>query len=69
MGTAREIIWKADEIAREQGFNQSSWSKAAGKADSGQTVSRILSRGECKLSTLIDLLEPLGYEINLRRKG
>jgi len=68
MTTAREIIWKADEIAREQGLNQSSWSKAAGKADSGQTVSRILSRGECKLSTLIDLLDPLGYEVTFQKK-
>lgn len=69
MTTAREIIWKADEIARSQGFNQSSWSKAAGRADSGQTVSRILSKGECKLSTLVELLEPLGYEVALRRKA
>lgn len=68
MVTAREIIWKAEEVARSQGYNQSTWSKAAGKDSSGQTVSRMLARGECYLSTFIELLEPLGYEISIRRK-
>ena len=65
---ARDLILQADKIARGQGFTQSSWSKAAGRAESGQTVSRILSRGECKLGTFIDLLEPLGYEIRITKR-
>lgn len=61
MVEARDLILEADSIAREQGYTQARWSKAAGRAESGQTVSRILARGECKLGTLLDLLEPLGY--------
>lgn len=67
--TARELIWEADRIARSQGYTQAGWSRAAGKAESGQTVLKILKSGECKLGTLIDLLEPLGYEVSIRRKG
>ena len=66
MGT-RELIMQADSIAREQGFNQSTWSTAAGRAGNGQTVSRILSHGDCRLSTLMELLRPLGYEMRLVR--
>lgn len=65
--TARDLILKADWIARSQGYTQAGWSRAAGKAESGQTVSAILSSGECKLGTLIDLLEPLGYELEIRK--
>lgn len=60
---ARDLILQADTIARNQGYTQARWSKAAGRAPSGQTVSRILTRGECKVSTLLALLEPLGYEL------
>lgn len=65
---ARKLILEADSIARRQGLTQSRWSKLAGKAESGQTVSRIISRGECKIGTMIDLLEPLGYELCIRKK-
>ena len=65
--TARDLILQADTIARSQGFTLAGWSKAAGRAESGQTVSNILSSGECKLGTLIDLLEPLGYELFIRK--
>lgn len=65
--TARDLILQADSIARGQGFTQAGWSKAAGRAESGQTVSKILSSGECKLGTMIDLLAPLGYELTIRR--
>lgn len=61
--TARDLILEADTIARGQGLTQAAWSRAAGRAQSGQTVSRILARGECKISTLLQLLEPLGYEL------
>ena len=68
MRTARDLILQADRIAREQVYSQAGWSKVAGRAESGQTVSRILAYGECKVSTLIDLLAPLGYELEIRKK-
>lgn len=66
---ARDLILEADTIARGQGFNQAQWSRAAGKAESGQTVSRILARGECKVGTLVDLLRPLGYRLEIRKEN
>lgn len=66
MVEARDLILEADSIAREQGYTQARWSKAAGRAESGQTVSRILAKGECKVSTLLDLLKPLGYELVIK---
>ena len=67
MTTARDLILEADRIARDQGFTQARWSKAAGRAESGQTVSRILAKGECKVGTLVDLLEPLGYRLTITK--
>lgn len=64
---SRDLIMQADRIARSQGYTQAGWSKAAGRVETGQTVSRIITRGECKLGTLIDLLEPLGYELEIRK--
>ena len=66
---ARRLILEADRIARDQGYTQAGWSRAAGRAESGQTVSRILTRGECKVSTLIALLEPLGYRLIIVKDG
>lgn len=68
-GRPRDLILEADRIAREQGFTQAGWSKAAGRAESGQTVSRILAKGECKVGTLVDLLEPLGYRLTITKEG
>lgn len=62
---ARTLIMEADRIAREQGLNQKQWSTQAGHAESGQTVSRIISKGDCRLSTLLALLEPIGLELQL----
>ena len=63
----RALILKADGIARSQGMNQTKWSSAAGKAGNRQTVSRILSKGDCRLSTMQDLLRPLGYELTITK--
>lgn len=62
---ARMLIIEADQIARRKGLNQRQWSNVAGYAKNGQTVSRILSKGNCRLSTLVDLLEPLGCELKI----
>ena len=64
---ARDLTLQADRIARSQGFTQAQWSKAAGRAESGQTVSRVLSKGDCRVSTLLELLSPLGFELRIVR--
>ena len=60
---SRTLILEADKIARGKGMNQCEWSRNAGYANNGQTVSRILSKGDCRLSTMQALLRPLGYEL------
>lgn len=62
---ARSLIVKADQIARERGLNQKQWSAQAGHAKNGQTVSRIISKGDCRVSTFIALLKPLGMELTI----
>lgn len=66
---ARDLILQADAIARSKGMTQAQWSSMAGHASNGQTVSRIISRGECKLSTLVALLDTLGCELQIVSKG
>ena len=65
---ARDIILQADAIARKKGLTQSQWSSMAGYASNGQTVSRIMSRGECKLSTIVSLLDTVGCELMIVNK-
>jgi len=62
---AREIILQADAIARKKGMTQAQWSSMSGYASNGQTVSRIVNRGECKLSTIVSLLDTLGCELRI----
>lgn len=56
---ARELILDADRIASEKGLTQSQWSRQSGHASNGQTVSRIISKGDCRLSTFVELLNVL----------
>lgn len=65
---ARDLILQADAIARKKGMTQAQWSSMAGHASNGQTVSRILNRGECKLSTMIALLDSLDCELRIISK-
>lgn len=65
MVEAREIILQADAIARRKGMTQAQWSSMSGYASNGQTVSRIVNRGECKLSTIVSLLDTLGCELRI----
>ena len=65
---ARDLILQADSIARKKGMTQSQWSSLAGYASNGQTVSRIVSRGECKLSTIVALLDTVGCELKIVNK-
>lgn len=66
---SRDLILQADSIARSKGMTQAEWSSMAGFASNGQTVSRILNRGECKLSTMVALLDTLGCELRIVNKG
>lgn len=60
---ARSLILLADRIAREKGLTQSEWSSRAGFAKNGQTVSRIISKGNCRLSTFLRLLNVIDCEL------
>ncbi len=66
---ARTLIVEADRRARDQGMNQKQWSEKSGHASSGQTVSRIISKGDCRLSTFLALLETLNCELKIVEKG
>jgi hypothetical protein len=63
----RALILQADQLAREKGLNQKKWSDVAGYAKNGQTVSRIMSKGDCRMSTFLSLLKPLGAELRIVR--
>ena len=68
--SARELITRADEIARDQGMSQAEWCRRAGFDEFGKLVSRTYSRGNCKLNVLVELLNPLGYELAIvKREG
>ena len=63
---ARTLIIEADSIASKKGLTQSEWSRMAGYAKNGQTVSRILSKGNCKVSTLINLLNAVDCKLVIK---
>lgn len=60
---ARNLIVQADIIRSAQGLSQAEWSRAAGLDDAGVAVCRTFNKGNCKLSTILSLLSPLGYEL------
>ena len=66
---ARAIILEADRIAERKGLTQSQWSRNAGHATNGQTVSRIMSKGDCRVSTLIALLDAIGCELAIKEQN
>lgn len=63
--TARELIIEADQIRQTKNLSQAEWSRAAGLDEGGMAVSRTYNRGNCKLTTMIRLLKPLGYELKI----
>ena len=67
MVTARELIVDADRIAKERGLTQAEWCKRAGLDEVGVAVSRTYKRGDCKVSTLLRLLEPLGCKLSIQK--
>ena len=62
---ARTLIQQADRIATEKGLNQSQWSRMAGHASNGQTISRIMRQGDCRVSTLLELLDAIGCALKI----
>lgn len=64
----RALILMADGIASKKGLSQSQWSKNAGHASNGQTVSRIMRKGDCRLSTFIELLDAIGCELIIKEE-
>ena len=66
---SRTLILQADKIARSRGLNQTKWSTKAGYATNGQTVSRIISKGDCRISTFIDLLDAIGCELVIKEEN
>ena len=65
--TARDLIVQADKIRQDEGISQAEWGRRAGFDDFGKAVSRTYFRGNCKLSTLVMLLKPLGYELKIEK--
>ena len=62
---ARQLITQADEIRREQDMTQAEWCRRAGFDEFGKLVSNTYRRGNCKLSVFLQLLKPLGLEIQI----
>lgn len=65
---ARDLILEADRIRNDQGLTQAEWSRLSGLDDAGMAVSRTYNRGNCKLSVMVQLLAPLGYELRLVKR-
>ena len=64
---SRDLIREADRIRNDLNMTQSEWSTLAGLDGDGSTVCRIYKRGSCQLSTMVRLLEPLGYELKIMK--
>ena len=64
---ARDLIVRADQIRQEKGLSQAEWSRQAGLDEVGMAISRTYSKGNCKLTTMVRLLRPLGYELQIRK--
>ena len=65
---ARELICQADRIRQGQQITQTEWCRRSGFDQYGKLVSNSYRRGDCKLSVLVQLLKPLGYELQIVAK-
>lgn len=66
---ARNLIMECDRIADKKNLSQSEWSRRAGHAKNGQTISRIMSKGDCRLSTFIALLNAIGCSLEIKENN
>lgn len=64
---AQDLIIEADKIRQEMELTQAEWSRRAGYDEYGKLISNAFLRGDCKVSVLARLLEPLGYELRIVR--
>lgn len=65
--TARELIVQADKIRQDQNLSQAELSRRAGFDECGVAICRTYNRGNCKLSTMIQMLKPLGYALKIEK--
>ena len=65
---ARQLITEADQIRSAQNMTQAEWSRRAGFDQFGKLISNSFNRGNCKLSVMIQLLKPLGYELKIVKR-
>ena len=66
--TARDVIVEADKIRQDQGLTQAEWCRQSGYDEYGKLISNAYKRGNCKLSVLLNLLRPLGYELTIQKR-
>lgn len=66
---ARELICQADRIRQDLNLTQTEWCKRSGFDQYGKLVSNSYRRGDCKLSVITQLLDSLGYELRITKKG
>ena len=64
---ARELIVMADKIRQEQNLTQTEWSRRAGYDIYGKLISNAYARGDCRLSVITQLLQPLGYTLEITK--
>lgn len=62
---ARGLILQADIIRQAKGLSQAEWCRQAGFDEFGKLVSNTFNRGNCKMSVFIQLLRPLGLELQI----
>lgn len=62
---SRELIRQADKIRSDMNITQAELSALAGLTGDGSTLCRIYKRGSCQLSTMVRLLRPMGYELQI----
>ena len=67
--TARDLIVEADKIRQDQGLTQAEWCRQSGYDEYGKLISNAYKRGNCKLTVMMNLLRPLGYELCIRRRS
>ena len=65
--TSRDLIVEADRIRQELEISQAEWGRRAGLDECGKAVGRTYFRGNCKLSTILMLLKPLGYTLSITK--
>lgn len=64
---SQQLLYEADRISKGKGLTQAEWCRQAGFDQFGKLISNALNRGDCKLKVFLQLLKPLGYQVNIVR--